>query len=799
MCRYCMCVTMRTSKTLRGKESPVIGPDLSQIGVSAIKAALLIVAVGKGLMASPGAEVSVAATIIVEAPPVTSNSFRSFDYGSLGVSGTNAVFMWSHPSGKDANDPDLPYQKHSLFMSRLDENGRPSLGVGRFVTSMFYGSGGAYLYPMESGLFIAYPRVVYSADGRFSGEYSATAIDFDGHVLFDPIPVEINQFKTSHAASNGRVFLWFDDVHGISYISLNRTGKIVSTGQFSAAEHSFAVATDGANFISLWSGGPGLRELKFSKEGAPAVSTPITNIISTGMFETCGHGDRGYLLITGDLGLAQFSDDGSFVAKATAKFAIGPRQVVYGEGEGWVVFSMTNGILRSLRVTSTKQGLQQELDPYPIVNGVYWGGGAVPPLDTTVVPFGTERFLFLTTNGVSVLTKNGMTAPAFPQSYIDQTNSCVIGSPFGYLATWREAEGVGGKLRALRMAPDGTPLDTHSIEIASVQGNFSSTCIFDGEDYVIGWSEGDGVPSTHIARISPFGIPDVRGQQIALATDPNRFSLLAMQGKLYAWYSQGPPTNSNLHIFPLATSGALGQEITVRGQSLATDQVNLYSVGLETNTVFATLIKPGDSQPEGVRTTLGAGSSARGVSLRDGFAVVWNKATNQWDYAYFTNGVEQFRSTSSFPTEPQVASSQERLLMAWRSNSTSHQFFFQSINFVTAETATNATNLGTVSSLNLASAGRDFFGVTDSLGLQAYFVGGFWVADAGIPTFATTKINDSGLKALLTLNPDRRYRIETSEDLLNWNIVDVVSGESDHEVSISGGEKEFSRAVLVPE
>ena len=63
----------------------------------------------------------------------------------------------------------------------------------------------------------------------------------------------------------------------------------------------------------------------------------------------------------------------------------------------------------------------------------------------------------------------------------------------------------------LRLAKDGTPLDDEPIRLTTLGPRAGLSCVFDGQDDVIGWWEIGSVARS--VRLAPLGAPDVREHQ----------------------------------------------------------------------------------------------------------------------------------------------------------------------------------------------------------------------------------------------------------------------------------------------
>jgi hypothetical protein len=486
--------------------------------------------------------------------------------------------------------------------------------------------------------------------------------------------------------------------------------------------------------------------------------------------------------------------------------------VVYPEGEGWVVFTPGQTNYNSYRITPSflngQPHLTSEPHPYPS----FTPSGDVP-VENRIVPFGPGRYLVprddipfgvppnTVARGVSILTSAGLTAAAQPKAFKPQSFSAFTASPLGYFAAWTEHGVTNRLLRGLRLAPDGTRIDEHSFVIGdnTLAESQTLSCAFDGNDYVVSW--GDKYPiSPHLARISPQGAPDIRIQSLSLP-GLNTVSLLVNQNQLFAFRSEFNGAIRDMHIWKVSATGEAGPEILVQGQYLVSDGRNIISIGLSDQLeVYRITIDPAAANPEISTNVVGLGTSATGVSLQNGFVFYWLDQAGASHRAYFSDGQEKLQLP---PDSDYFADTTDRLLAVTAPTSYGDNYKFQSYNLRTGEIASAEADLGTIHyGVHIASAGKDFLAIADSFGREMEYIGHFWITSAAPAAFTASQITPTGVKATLNLNPERRYRIETSDNLLDWNLQEVVSASAAFDVTLptsTSSTKGFVRAILVPE
>lgn len=455
--------------------------------------------------------------------------------------------------------------------------------------------------------------------------------------------------------------------------------------------------------------------------------------------------------------------------------------LIYSEDEGWVVFVPgPTYSLTSYRVTPAAGKLIVEAEPYPTVE--------ISPYihsENLVAPFGPGRYL-IARYGVAVLTASGATRIREAATFPPQSNSAVTASPFGYLVIWNEVD--SSVTRGLRFGVDGTPLDEHSFVIAPVEVRKYLQCVFDGRDYIVWWPNAYATPF-NLARIAPNGVAEVRLQKIALPESIGSVSLVVQQTNLFVFTS--PP--SKLRMWRIFPTGAVGPETSPPGQFLVSDGANLVGVGVNNQSqIFRT-------QLGSLATNIiGSGSLLNAQSLKNGFAALWTDE-GAYRFAYFSHGAEILRGQPPLPSFSSFAESADRILVITGDPFWPNRYVFRSYNLRSGNIAAEDAELGTLYNLHVASAGKDFLAVTDSIGPVMEYTGKIWITGAEAPLFSVPQISDTKMKSALVLRPERRYRIESSPDLINWTLQQVIGGVSAFEITTPLARQGFVRAILIPE
>lgn len=744
-----------------------------------------------------------AAEVIAVSPlaPISAPEFTAFGADQLGfpsvaVSGTNAILVWNRLSGR------LPGQNvtntgiTNLFLTRLDSNGKPIDAPPRFVASLYHSYGQPRLVPSDLGFFMLY---LARTNATGPTAHLVTCITPEGRHLFPPIFLESNLFKNS-AVSNGRTLLvagGLTQEFGLKYRLITQRGEITNGLIAGAAQDTVAAATDGTDYLVVWRTQltSELRVTRIFADGQQGPAATITDAFS--FTPQIAYGKKGYLLASGHR-LILLRKDGTEIGRSQGLHAVAPNAAIYPEGDDWISFYSPSGTSAMPLFSQRINGATLTLggSAYPRVSSAVSGAG----LNTynMVAPFGPGRYLTASYFGAGILTTSVVTSPTPPITYSRQERSQVASSPFGYVAAWHEFDARSAFISIMRMAKDGTHLDPQPIRWELSSWGSSISCAFDGQDWIIGCVEKEmSPPLWRIAKISPLGGPDLRERQFSRDASESEFSLVANRGRVYAWQSFPIDVGgAELHIFPLLPTGALGPEIIVNGRSLGSDGERLFAAIPRDGSVYVAAIDPDATTPEGARARLASGYQPYVVSGPRGLVVSWDVVGGA-RFAYLSNGVP--RLAGDVPVRREFALSSDRLLVAGESNGPRGRYVFTMTDLATrASTSTNA-DFGTIHSLNLASVGGDFIGVADALGLQMNYIGKFWVTTASPPTFAAPRVSYFGMTATIALLSQRRYRIESSDDLIEWHVIDVISGQSAYEIATGDAGHQFIRAVLVPE
>ncbi|MGZ5544356.1 MAG: hypothetical protein ACXWIU_06745, partial [Limisphaerales bacterium] len=398
-------------------------------------------------------ELAVTPLTPVEPPSLVTNGVGLRLYGVVGVSGTNAIFVWNHASGQLPNQSSNSMKLiTNLFLTRLDSSGTPIDSPGKFLESTGYAFGYPRLLPCDTGFFMFSLR-------SFNGvpfDVDFTRLNKNG----DPVLASIQVgHKPYEVASNGKTVLFLSDAgdplnSSLQYKLIEENGGIISTGLIhGATANQFSVASDGTNYLAVWQvkNLPFIRGTIFAGPNATALNFDI----DTNMAQILGlgHGQNGYLLVAPDK-LIQISEQGKVLSQTNYVSGLNSNTAVYGEGDGWTTF--TGG--KSLHINPSDGGLSVTIDPYPPFNFL---GSSVAgfAMENRITPFGPERYLVADSDRVAVLTKAGLSEPKQPSSFLDQRGNRLIASDSGYFILWNEWNSTGATLLGLRLHKDGTRVD----------------------------------------------------------------------------------------------------------------------------------------------------------------------------------------------------------------------------------------------------------------------------------------------------------------------------------------------------
>jgi hypothetical protein len=729
---------------------------------------------------------------ILETPPLAARR-QNLAFPTIGVAGTNGILVWNENAGAlPGTGTDSQSPNTNLVFARVDQTGALLDQTGHFLAARGRSIGPAALRGAGSTFFMVYARET---------NLVATRFDQNGHRLFEPVAISTNPAANHRVASNGKTLLvvYNTGIGRLEFALLADDGAIIAKGANTNSVYatSFDVATDGVDYLLVWQDRAAMRAARF--DGATGAYQTVNVGVDSRDVAALGYGKGGYLLVAQSSGPSGqrvsvldsngFPIDGGEILPIPG-FTVG---AIYADGENWILFYHANGGLGSVRLTQLGPGLDVEMDPYRAVTGVPSSSAGA----NIVQPFGDGKFLVARNLGVSILSPSSNSQFSAPKQYAPQAGNQLVASPFGYLALWAQIDDIGHSILALRFAKDGTRIDAQPIRLPDSRGGPISG-VFDGSAYVLAWL--DSNLATRYGRISPVGPAALSSRAVAIPDGRMAFKLVANSaGRIILFDSEDISTGeAGLHVYALSSGGDIIGTNGLHGQTLVSDGSTIYSIGSETGEVYLWQIVPGDTPQEISRRTIGPGINAYGVSLRNAFALAWSDGNSQWNYAYMKNGVEQFRAPSLLPQSPKIAASDDHFLVSWVPTLNKNRVSFRSRNLVTGEHAAIVSDFGLNWTLSIASAGKDFFGLTDSTGPGIQYIGEFWITLASAPRFDL--VTSNGFRtASLTLQPERLYRIERSTDLVNWQLLQRVTGQSRFEISPPPGDRVFLRANLVPE
>lgn len=153
-----------------------------------------------------------------------------------------------------------------------------------------------------------------------------------------------------------------------------------------------------------------------------------------------------------------------------------------------------------------------------------------------------------------------------------------------YLVAWEdERDDAGTHIRAARVRPDGSVIESNGIRLPSAPGSTLPEVAFDGRNFLVAWMErGPTTTAVRAARVSPSGkVLDPSGIFIAtVRTVPDTFVDVASGGGLSLIVWSGVPSTSQSHLSELrgarlTRDGAVldpgGFPISVPGDGLQQD------------------------------------------------------------------------------------------------------------------------------------------------------------------------------------------------------------------------------------
>jgi hypothetical protein len=741
-------------------------------------------------------------------PRFSTNALGYPGYIGVAVSGTNAITFWDYRAGdwpSSGGDSARPFT--NVFFSRLDAAGRPFGDPPLAIAPHVHAHWQALAAPAGSGFFVLL-REPSVSNLRQTNVY-VTRVGLDGSTGFPPVLLSTNG-ATFDIASNGRTLFYAERTPPresvLNYRLIDFNGAILAQGtlpnSLDTAAMTLTATTDGEDYVLAWETRPifartNVRLTRFSGRDGTFVTKEAPN--ARFAVSNLSNSTNGFLLLAYDPGqptitqILHYANDLSEVARTNRSSIYAPGAIAYPDGACWTLFYSISQSTRSYAVTPTNGALVLTSNPYPVVTNRYFGVSK-----SLIVPFGDQRYLL---TGGTVLTKSGLSSGRLPPNYGSQTLSSVVASPFGFLVIWHDSNDIRGR----RFAKDGTPLDADAFTISDDWPAYDIKAVFDSNDYALTWLSYT-LAEMRVVRVAPIGAPDLRVSHMNF--ESYNLKLLSHKGELFTYYSSSSDTTKDLHIRKIGADGQSGIEMVTHGDYLVTDSANLYALAWDDPLeVYTTKLLISESNVVRVATNVIGSLSPRSggvytfppISLRNGFVVQLSDTNAHWYWAYFSDGKQRFRMDALSTSWTDFAESDDYVLRAARID-LSNRWLFEAFDSTTGEKLPPVErNLGTVNALSIASAGKDFLAVTDSVGGPISYVGKFWITTTKPPSFTSPQITNTDLESTLVLNPERRYRIETSPDLLDWTLEQVVSGVSAFQITTPLASQGFVRAILVPE
>jgi hypothetical protein len=384
----------------------------------------------------------------------------------------------------------------------------------------------------------------------------------------------------------------------------------------------------------------------------------------------------------------------------------------------------------------------------------------------------------------------------FPLALSRQYLATVASSPNGYLALWKE-QGDRTNLVGIRFASDGTRQDATPFIVVTNGVAGQVRTVYETNAYHVVW-----VGSNDGRLIDPTGPPNVRvAGHVVLSNIPD-LEVTTFAGELVT-YQRGTAGTS---ISRGSQSALKSNLISLAGTDDQLFEANAVAGQLWAGLIAAPLDTLARTNMLGV-TLLPAAVAA----LETNFFVAWHdpRSTNIVGAIVSESGATRtnilFKNVSPISFLKAASSESAALLSATLTNNIG---FTPTTNLLALYDKTTGTYSVTsqilpivTNTFSIASLGQDFVIATSVLG-EAGPVANLQFVTATAPASATISVNaDGGFTITFeNLESTRRYRIERSTDLLNWEFLQTVTQTESLTLPVDASSSSaFYRAVFEPQ
>jgi len=730
-------------------------------------------------------------------PTITTNLFAPRTLPIIAANDNGALLAWVERDAAGVTN---------VMAVAISQDGQMTQPYGRLIGTEGLSGFAPEIYPAGDEFYVVFRQALSRAIGPGSSALVFARVDNDGRLLAPPQTIVSNVTERIISHSNGQ-----------SLLSAFVAGKGETVLEL--------IRRDGASVRTVLPPQQGLRAVGLSSVGRTYLMVEqdsagrlqgivvngytgavYTNVIASvpGFTPFALSSDESqYLLATrGTNNATQFfllSGDGRVLASATTNAPALTAPKMFRYGSGWVVwgnpvFAEFYGQITAYSVTSNGDTVEVGPNPLSRMSG------------QTIAPFGDKGFIVgqqtLTSGmyrvGCKIVTASGESPVQFPLALSRQYLATVASSPDGYVVLWKE-QGDRTDLVGVRFSNDGTRLDATPFVVLTNAVTGQVRAVYETNAYHVVW-----VGSVRGRLINSTGPPNVRASgAVAISNIPD-LELTKFGGELIA-YQRGSAGTSISHG---SLSALKPSVITLAGTDERLFEANGVAGQLWAGLIGAPLETLDRTNLLGMTLDPVSVSVA---SLGTNFFVAWHdpQSTNVIGAIVSEDGATRtnvlFANVSPTVSLKAASSDKAALLSVTLTNNIA---FTTTTNYLVLYEKTSGTYSVTsqilpivTNTLSIASLGEDFVIATSILG-EAGPVVALRFVTATEPASATISVDGGGGLTIKFdgLESTRRYRIERSTDLVNWEFLQSVTQTESLTLPVDAAlAAAFYRAVLEPE
>lgn len=704
----------------------------------------------------------------------------------------------------------------NIFVSHIRGDLSAADPVGRFLLPQFNSGSHFYAIPFGADTFIlAFQPAIPPA---LAGQWVVARLAPDGAPRFTKPLLSKLPAGAPAITSNGKTVLM---VFGsLTCVLLDENGVEISRSLGGPAARQVLAVPFLNDYIVIWERG-GVARVSGATAGVTILAQPqpSLNVAPTALSVNPG---RGEMLASFDVGgivtnsLLVRMDAQANILDSVSALPVHSRTIRPFKN-GWMIFDAApSQDLTSTFAEVDNEGLKLKPDPFPPVS--FEGSSS----DLRIEPWHDGRFLLASRTfspAISVfwrtLGTNGLSERHQLGAVGTQDNVTIAAGADGYLALWEE-RGNTAELKGIRLHKDGSRVDAAPFTIASASASPGPAplALFNGKEYVVAW-HGPGPGGNvqmNIQFVAP--LPSNTTSSPPVFRPLNGATLRQIfrhHGETWILNSTGNSTTSTVIV---SDDRSVRSGPTINGESYVSNGEKLY--WLRSGPAYVSVqaipvtIDPNPVYDTSQSIDFGPGADLCGIASGDNFLVTWR--TPALMSAVFSGGaiLRTNRLVSVSPANTNItinaflgANADGFLISALElvapAASIKDQVFRLDLTGIVLSTNTQVLPF-TTNRVSIASAGADFLSAETVWKLPYRSVAVTqWISGAEPGRFALPTLETNEAVFGLTLDPARTYRVEESDDLLNWTETSRLTASDSVPLRQSvSGTNHFYRVVLDP-